>query len=361
MASSIANRGAHEGLFLALLAAHVLASSIARAQASPADAHAAEQLFNQGRALMEQGKFAQACPLFAESQRLDPGGGTLLNLAVCHEKEGRIATALGEFETALLQAQRDKRKDREAIARERIAALAPKVPHLIITLGAGVAEIDGLSVTVDTNEVKRESFGTAMPVDPGLHRIDASAPGRKRATFVLPIPEGTTKPLEIPMLVEEGTSNVSPCPQGYAWTGRLCEPLAPPTPTPAPVPEPVQPRREEETRQSTWFYVTLAGASAAAGTSILTGVLALNAQDSYNSKCIPSRNYCPDPTGADDGARAKTLAWVSTITLGVALVGGIVAIALPREKVERAPKPSAATARPQVFVGPDGAGVAGAF
>jgi hypothetical protein len=354
MASSTASRRA------ALVALLVLAPAGAHAQASPGDAHAAEQLFNQGRALMEQGKFAQACPLFAESQRLDPGGGTLLNLGVCHEKEGRLATALAELEAALAQAQRDKRKEREAIARERLAVIAPKVPRVIVTLGPGVANIDGLVVAIDGNEIKRESFGSAMPVDPGVHRVDASAPNRKRATFVVPIPEGATKPLEIPMLEQEGGLGVagSPCPPGSAWTGRLCEPLEPARPPPPP-PEPPAPR--EEARQSTWFYVALGGATAAAGASILTGVMAINAQDAYKSKCIPSRSYCADPSGADDGARAKTLAWVSTITMGVAIVGGVVAIALPREKVERAPKPAAPAAQTRLLLGPDGAAVAGTF
>ena len=311
---------------------------------------------------MEQGKFAQACPLFAESQRLDPGGGTLLNLGVCHEKEGRLATALGELELALLQAQRDKRKEREQLARERIAAIGPRVPRLIVTLGAGVAEIDGLVVTVDGNEIKRETFGSAVPVDPGVHRIDASAPGRRRATFVVPIPEATTKPLEIPPLAEEGGlgTSASPCPPGYAWTGRLCEPIAPVRTTPPAV----EPAPREETRQSTWFYVALGGASAAAGASILTGVLALTAQDAYKSKCVPARNYCADPTGADDGARAKTLAWISTITMGVAIVGGIVAIALPKEKIEQPPKPASGAlspTMPTLAVGPDGAAITGTF
>jgi hypothetical protein len=48
----------------------------------PAASPLAQTLFEEGRALMLKGDAATACPKFAESQRLEPAGGTLLNLAV---------------------------------------------------------------------------------------------------------------------------------------------------------------------------------------------------------------------------------------------------------------------------------------
>jgi len=52
-----------------------------------ADMASAEALFNEGRTLLDAGKIAEACEKFAESQRLDPSPGTLLNLARCHRAE----------------------------------------------------------------------------------------------------------------------------------------------------------------------------------------------------------------------------------------------------------------------------------
>ena len=56
---------------------------------------AAEALFSEGRSLASAGKCDEAIPKFQASQKLDPGIGTLLNLADCYEKVGRTASAWG--------------------------------------------------------------------------------------------------------------------------------------------------------------------------------------------------------------------------------------------------------------------------
>jgi hypothetical protein len=63
----------------------------ARAAADPA---AAAMLFEEAKALRDQGDWPAACAKFLASMKLDPAVGPLLNIARCHEREGRLASAL---------------------------------------------------------------------------------------------------------------------------------------------------------------------------------------------------------------------------------------------------------------------------
>src|SRR5690349_10947186 len=110
---------------LSLACVTTLATARALAEPTAAERSLAAALFDQGRTLMGEGKVDEACVKLAESQRLDPGGGTLLNLALCHEKQGKIATAWTEFREARATAKKDNRPDREAAADNEIAKLEP--------------------------------------------------------------------------------------------------------------------------------------------------------------------------------------------------------------------------------------------
>ena len=102
-------------MLAAIAAAAIPLGVSSRAEAQPTAA-IAEQLFRDGRALIGQGKFDEACEKFAASQRLAPAIGTLLNLAVCREKQGRDATAWSLYADAEAQAQRAGDKARATFA-----------------------------------------------------------------------------------------------------------------------------------------------------------------------------------------------------------------------------------------------------
>lgn len=182
-----------------LASAGLLASVPARAQTDN-ERTLAEALFRQGRELMNEGNYDGACPKFAESHRLDPGGGTLLNLAVCHEGQGKLATAWAEFQEALALAQADGREDRTSLAEQRIAAIEPQLARLTVTIPSHAPE--NTVVSVNGTPLGQAAWGSPMPVDAGAVSIEASAPGRRKFVKSIEVTDGENVVVEVPELVE---------------------------------------------------------------------------------------------------------------------------------------------------------------
>jgi hypothetical protein len=201
---------------LACAALPVLAlEGTARAEASLADKAAAQSLFDEGRKLMSAGKFAEACPKLAESQKLDPGVGTQFHLADCYEKMGQTASAWAGFLEAASAAKSMGQTDREKVARDRAAALAPRLSKLTIT-SSDTTSLAGLEIKRDGTSVGQALWGTAIPVDPGSHVIEVSAPGKKpwqatakvegdKASVVVTIPPLEDAPAPAPASTGEAT------------------------------------------------------------------------------------------------------------------------------------------------------------
>ncbi len=168
-------------------AAAALLLAPARASAeSAADQAKAEALFAEGRRLLAASRFAEACPKFVESQRLDPAIGTQLNLGDCYEKTGRTASAWAVFRDAAAEAQKARDARREAVASERAAALDLRLVKLTILVPIA-SRAPGLQVKRDGVAVDRAAWSAAVPMDPGWHAVEASAPGKRRWTLPVAI------------------------------------------------------------------------------------------------------------------------------------------------------------------------------
>lgn len=148
----------------------LLGATLATTAASPAhadDSAAAEQLFLDAKALAEAEQWAEACPKFQASLDLDRTLGTLLNLADCNERIGKVASAWSQFGEAAQWAAREG-DERQQFATDRQTALEPRLSRLTITVHNPVST---LSVFRDETVVEAAAFGTAIPVDPGAHVI----------------------------------------------------------------------------------------------------------------------------------------------------------------------------------------------
>jgi hypothetical protein len=182
---------------LSLMAAVVTPHAV-----STADRAAAQALFDQGRELMEQGKPAEACPRFEESQRLDSGLGTQYHLADCYEAVGRLASAHTLFLEVAAQAQALGQTKREEVARQRAKSIAPKLPKLSIEVPP--ISTERLVIERDGSTVGRAQWGLAVPVDPGLHRVRVSGPGLSPWVTEIDIPgEPALHTISIPAVALE--------------------------------------------------------------------------------------------------------------------------------------------------------------
>jgi hypothetical protein len=160
----------------ALFAVCITVARPALAQSS--DVVAAEALFQEGRALLESGDAAAACPKLSESYRLDPGTGTLLALGSCYEKSERFASAWASYTEAHARARRDGQTQREAFARERAESLRPRLSTLLIEVSPELAATPGLEILRDGGALGRGAWNVGIPIDGGEHTIDVRAPGK---------------------------------------------------------------------------------------------------------------------------------------------------------------------------------------
>jgi hypothetical protein len=156
-----------------LASAWLLGSAPASAQSNSA---IAEQLFLDGQKLMDAGRFAEACKKFADSQRLDAAIGTLMHLAACHEKMGKVATAWSEFSDVAALAQKAGQSERVKYAHEHAAALDNKLQKVIIELSHPG---EGTTIRLDGSTLPLGVLGTEIPLDPGDHTLEVTAPGMK--------------------------------------------------------------------------------------------------------------------------------------------------------------------------------------
>jgi tetratricopeptide (TPR) repeat protein len=162
-------------------------------EAQTRDAAAAEVLFREGRKAQENNDHQEACQKFGESQRLDPAPGTLMNLATCEEKLGKLASAWQHWREALDTLPPGDA--RAAFAKGRVRELESKLPRLTVVLTAD--EANGARVFRDDVELGRASLGAALPVDPGSHTVTVMASGHRPESVGFSMAEGEERKLEV--------------------------------------------------------------------------------------------------------------------------------------------------------------------
>jgi serine/threonine-protein kinase len=318
-----------------------LATMAVALPAAAGDPAAAQVLFDDAKRLSGEGKYADACVKFEESQKLDPGIGTLFNLADCFEHVGKTASAWAAFLDVAAQARAQKQPQREQVAADRAAALKPRLARLTITVSEG-ASASGLHVERDGTEVGPGQWGTAIPVDPGQHTIRASAPGKQTWQTVLDVKaEGDAAAVVAPLL--DAAS-------------------APPAaPAPPPADSGVEAQSDTDSGGSRRVIGLVVGGAGVVGlgVSAVFGLVSKSKHDDAGKHCDSDTNHC-DATGVslrDDARQAGTISTIVFLVGATALATGAVLYFTAPKKVGGA----AVTASPVVARGQGGLALQGVW
>lgn len=308
---------------VAAFAALLACAAPVRALAAGDDVATAQVLFDDGRKLMAQQHYAEACPKLAESQRLAPAIGTEFNLADCWEHQGKLASAWAAFLDVVDQTHKRGEKPREAMARQRAAAIEPKLGRLTIQVPTSAPDEQVLR---DGEAVRPEVWGVAVPVDAGDHRIEAHAPNRGAWSGTVHATDGQTATIAVPDLP--------------------IAPSAPPEPAPAPAP-PVAMSAPEPAAGPVATTADHTAAFLVLGTSVVfagVGVLGVLEHDSsvsaYNADAsCPPIDATVRPAHCNDVVNTannwQTVAIVGFVGAGVALAAGVTLwILAPRHPVD---------------------------
>jgi len=297
----------------------------------------ADTLYQRAKELMAAGRYAEACEDFAESNRIDPAtGGTLLNLAVCHERLGRIATAVAEFEQARALARHYARPDREQLAEQHVALLRARIS----TLSLSVHEpTEGEKLVLDGVTLARVAW-TSLPIDPGDHTVSASAPGKLPWRTTVSIgAEHDSRTVEVPALADAPAPLATPSPLATALGA-----------------SPPQPERAHRTPAQRIVGFTLGGVGLSViGVGAAFGVGAIEENTRSEQNCPNSR--C-NGTGASDSRYALTDANVANVCIIAGVVAVGVATVLVLTSGATGPRPTRALEASFAMAGSPGLGAA---
>jgi tetratricopeptide (TPR) repeat protein len=276
----------------------------------------AEQMFQEGRAALAEEDYEGARSYFERSYKLDPALGTLLNLAVCEEKVGKLRAALAHLQEAMDKAEADDR--RRPLIAQRLARLDLRVPRL--TIRPSRPFDPEVRVSLDAKVLGPTEIGTTIRIDPGTHVLDCAGPRGERCTIVFTVNEGQ-EAVQVPALSTPATPAPSP---------REPEPLL------VAAPPPVQPIDRSAAERRSFAYAAGGFGLASIAVGLLAGVSVLQQKAAVEAHCV---DKACDEEGMAAADKGKTLSIVSTVAtgLGVVVMGTSVYLLMSAPTVKDSP------------------------
>jgi tetratricopeptide (TPR) repeat protein len=155
-----------------------LAAAVAHAEPTPTELQAARNLFAKAEKDEAAGRWADALDELKRAASVKSTPGLRFHIALCEEKLGRLVAALADYTAADQMARDQNNKEVMDAVAEPLKNLRIRVPTLTIEVPAAA----GTKIELDGTVVPSGLYGVSMPVEPGVHRVEAHATGKRPFT-----------------------------------------------------------------------------------------------------------------------------------------------------------------------------------
>ncbi|MDB4934202.1 MAG: hypothetical protein JWP87_1174 [Labilithrix sp.] len=297
-------------------------------EAAAQDIAQARQLGGQAQAAYDAGNFTESEKLWNAAAKLYAQAPTLtLGLARTQAKLGKVVAAQESYNKIIREWGNNPSpppafKDAVEAAKTEVVAVSAKVASVTVNVEGPTAP----QVTIDGQAVPAAALGLKRPVDPGSHKVAATADGYKPAETTFSVAEGGTAAATLKMEKAAGGAAV----------------VAGPGPTSGPGPSPTEPGADTSSSKGsmnkTLAFVAFGVGGAGLVVGSITGILALGKAGDLKTACNADK-ACPSAE-QDNVDSYKTMGAISTVGFVIAGVGGVTGLVL----LLTAPKDNAASA-----------------
>lgn len=336
------------GLVRGSMLCAALSAPPAFAQTQAENIAAARALGVQGVTLADQGDCHAAIEKLERAEALYHAPTILGRLGECQVQVGLIVLGTENLNRVVRERLGPDAPEAFRIAQERASRVLeqalPRIARLVLDIQPKGVQA---RVTVDGSAVPAALIGAERPTDPGEHEIVATADGYLPVRTRVTLAEGGRQELTLTLTPDPAAPRApgasDPPSTGPALSGASSASLDTGVTTPG-------------SRTNVLPYVLLGVGGVGVITGGVTGLLALSQKNDLecpNEACPPSQH--------DELDRAKRMALVSTISVGVGLASAAVGTILLLTGERREPSAAIGPVRARPFVSTNGVGVSGQF
>jgi len=303
------------GLFCTV--AELYAPSVRAEDASAAETAAARSLAVEGLKLAQANNCTEAVPKLERAERLYHSTVVASRLGECYVSVGRLVEGTEVLRKVLREPQSGQPTPALSKALERAQRTLDGATPRIAGLTIKVAAVQDMRILLDGNVVPSALLESEVPIDPGEHSIEVSAPGFLKSTLRLSVSEGERKSATLTLARDPNAPAAAPTaaqPAPSSAAGATAGSAAAPSrDTPA-----SSARAAARAPNRTAAYVSLGfGAAGVAAGSVL-GYLTMQRHKELQGNC-PEDMCSPSRQGELDSA--KRLGNMSTVAFGVGGAG----------------------------------------